>query len=66
MFGIKINEDKSMLVPASEVEYLGLRLCTLGVLGLTPGQYSKLHGLATKFVYLHNSCRRFHPFKLLR
>lgn len=58
--------EKSTLFPATEVEYLGLRVCTTGVLSLTSQRYVKLHGLATKLVYLHNSCRRFIPFKLLR
>ncbi len=61
-----VNHSKSVLTPCTSIEYLGFIFHAWGYISVTPARFSKLHGMATKLLHLHNSCRRFVPFKLLR
>jgi hypothetical protein len=46
LFGVTINEDKSVLVPASSVEFLGFDIDIAGNLALSARRYSRLHAAA--------------------
>ena len=55
MFGIEVNDTKSVLEPSLCVEFLGFVVSVNGKLSLSASRHAKVVRLAKKLLHYHNS-----------